>query len=275
MRFVRSASLVAAVGLLLGACGSGGSSAAGSDDGDKTDIKVGILSREEPEMREVQKYLETEGYNMTIEVFSDNVAMNRATEDGSLDANWFQHQSYLDSQIEEAGLKLKSYGPWLMTTATILVSSTYDSVEEMPPGSKVGLSEDAANLARSLQLMEDNGYIELSDATETPTLFDITENPYELEFVASNPRSMMGMYPDLDAMIATSISVYLMDDPDVKTLAAETAQVAGDYGGLVWTVAESSKPEDAKWLNLAIDYMESDTWRNWLEDYYDGLKMTP
>lgn len=267
---------VAAVALAVGlaAC-SAPAGEAGGDDGQKKEVTVGILSREEPEIRKVAEYLETKGYTMNIEVFSDNIALNRATADGSIDANWFQHQRYLDSQVKETGVAIKSYGPWLMTTATIFVSAKYDSFEEMPDGAKIGMSEDAANLARSLQLLAANGYIELDESVEVPTIFNVTSNPKNIEFVTSNPRSMTGMFPDLDGAIATSITVYLMDDPEIKTLAAESAELAGDYGGLVWTVAADSKPEDAEWLNLAIEYMQSDEWKSWLEEHYGGLKLVP
>ncbi|MGB4137693.1 MAG: MetQ/NlpA family ABC transporter substrate-binding protein [Microbacterium sp.] len=271
--------LVVAAALSIGLVACSGSPAAESPSSDapaqKKEVKVGILSREEPEMRQVADYLATKGYTMKIEVLNDNIAMNRSTADGSLDANWFQHQKYLDSQVKETGVALKSYGPWLMTYATIFVSSKYETFDAMPDGAKIGLSEDAANQSRSLKLLADNGYIELDEKVDLPGVFNVTKNPKNLEFVTSNPRSLTGMFPDLDGMIATSISVYLMKDPSINTLASESAQVAGDYGGLVWVVAKDSKPEDAEWLNLAIEYMESPEWRDWVKEYYGGLKFTP
>lgn len=277
MKITRIVGVIAAAALAVGmaGCASGPADTADPSGAPSNEtVKVGILSREEPEMRKVAEHLATEGYTMELEVLSDNIALNRSVADGSLDANWFQHQRYLDSQVKETGVAIKSHGPWLMTTATIFVSSKYDSFDAMPDGVKVGLSEDAANLARSLQLLADNGYIELNDA-EIPTLFDITSNPKNIEFITSNPRSLTGMFPDLDGMIATSISVYLMDDPTINTLAAESAQVAGDYGGLVWTIAKDADPEKMDWLNAAIEYMESDEWRSWLQEHYGGLKLTP
>lgn len=277
MKITRIVGVIAAAALAAGLASCASSPADTSDPSgapSNETVKVGILSREEPEMRKVAEHLATKGYTMELEVLSDNIALNRSVADGSLDANWFQHQRYLDSQVKETGVAIKSHGPWLMTTATIFVSSKYDSFDVMPDGVKIGLSEDAANLARSLQLLEDNGYIELNDA-DIPTLFDITSNPKNIEFIPSNPRSLTGMFPDLDGMIATSISVYLMDDPSINTLAAESAQVAGDYGGLVWTVAADSEPEKMDWLNEAIEYMQSEEWRSWLQDHYGGLKLTP
>lgn len=275
--------LLVATTLAIGLAGCAGSpdGEVKPTDGDdsavsgKTHVKVGILSREEPEMRKVAEHLATKGFTMDLEVLSDNIALNRSVADGSLDANWFQHQRYLDSQVKETGVAIKSFGPWTMTTATIFVSSKYDSFEAMPDGAKVGLSEDAANLARSLELLAANDYITLDPKVEIPTLFDVTENPKNIEFITSNPRSLTGMFPDLDGMIATSVSVYLMDDPSINTLAAESAELAGNYGGLVWTVAADSEPEKMDWLNAAIEYMESDEWRSWLAEHYGGLKLTP
>lgn len=260
--------IIGAVGLASAACAP-----TQEDLGSKKEVTIGILSREEPEMKFVADALAEQGYTMHIKVMGDNIAMNNATADGGLDANFFQNQKYLDAQETQTNLGLKSYGPWLETTATIFVSSKFPTIDALPEGATVGLSDDAANMARGLQLLEVNGVITLDPSAELPGLNSIASNPKELEFVATNPRSLAGMFPDLDAMLATSISVYLMDDPTIKTLAEETPEVYREYGGVLWVVRGDA--EELPWLDAAIDIMASDEWKAWLEDHYGGLKKTP
>ena len=61
--------------------------------------------------------------HLVIEEFNDYVIPNTAVEDGSLDANYFQHQAYLDQFNEEQGTHLVSvasihYEPCLLYTST-------------------------------------------------------------------------------------------------------------------------------------------------------------
>lgn len=258
---------------VIGATSVACSSTKEEDPGSKKEVTVGILSREEPEMKFVADELAKQGYTMNIKVIGDNIAMNNATADGSLDANFFQNQKYLDAQEKQTNLGLKSYGPWLETTATVLVSSKFPTLDKLRNGARVGISEDAANTARGLQLLEANGVITLKPGAELPGLNSIESNPKNIEFVATNPRSLAGMFPDLDAMLATSISVYLMNDPSIKTLAEEKPEVYTNYGGVLWVV----KGDAGKlpWLDAAIKIMSSDEWKTWLDDHYKGLKKTP
>lgn len=240
---------------------------------DKKEVTIGILSREAPELKYVATELAKQGYKMNVKVIGDNIAMNNATADGSLDANFFQNQKYLDSQETQTHLGLKSYGPWLETTATILVSSKYPTLSALGNGAKVGISEDAANMARGLQLLAANGVITLKAGVALPAFNSIESNPKNLKFVATNPRSLAGMFPDLDAMLATSISVYLMNDPSIKTLAEETPEVYRNYGGVLWVVRGDAGK--LPWLDATIKIMASDQWKSWVKDHYKGLKKTP
>ncbi len=87
--------LAAAAGLALAltACGS---SEGGSDAESKT-INVGATTSPHVViLEEAKKIMEKDGYTLNITEFSDYPNINPSTSDGSLDANYFQHQPYLD-----------------------------------------------------------------------------------------------------------------------------------------------------------------------------------
>jgi len=258
-----------AVGLAtsLAACSSGSDSSA-----DKKEITVGLLSREEPEMQLLADEMAKKGYTMHLKVMSDNIAMNRATADGSLDGNFFQNQKYLDAQEAANPVGLKSYGPWLETTATLLVSSKFDSIADVANGAKLGLSNDAANMARCLRLAAANDLITLND-DPNPSILSVKDNPKNIEFIAADPRSVSSMYPDLDVMCAISTTVFLMNDPSIKTIAEEPASVYEPYGGVLWVVKNDAGK--LPWLDAAIEIMQSDNWKAFVKDHFNDLKKTP
>ncbi len=88
----------------------------GSDDtpttpstGDEaaTTIKVAASPTPHAEILEVVKpILAEEGINLEIVEFTDYVQPNLATESGDVDANYFQHQPYLDDFNAENGTHL-------------------------------------------------------------------------------------------------------------------------------------------------------------------------
>lgn len=236
-------------------------------------IVVGVLAREQPDLQYVADKLKQEGYDIEARVFNDNVAINTATEDGSIDANYFQNERYLNSFNSSKNTHLKTYGPSIFTMPVLLVSKKYGSVEELPEGARVGIANDAANRARELQLLADNGVIKLKEGVDLPTLLDIVENPKKLEFVETDPRNRVGIFPDLDAMTAPSITVYQMKDPAITVdtaLLAETPEVYKTYGGTLFVVHESKS--NLEWLDKAIEIMTSKEYSEWLLETYSGVK---
>lgn len=164
--------------LALGAC---------SADGDKT-IVVGASSTPHAEILEQCKSeLEKKGYKLDIRIYDDYVLPNTATEDGDLDANYFQHTPYLNDFNANNGTHLVSvaavhYEPFG------LYAGTSSSLTGLPAGAKIAIPNDGSNEARALFLLEACGLIKLKEGTGfTATKQDIAEdNGYEIvEMVAA------------------------------------------------------------------------------------------
>ena len=81
--------------------------------------------------------LEADGYTLDIKMMDDYVIPNTATEGGDVDANYFQHQPYLDQFNEEN----KTH---LVTVAKIhyepygIYAGTTKSLEDLPEGASRG-----------------------------------------------------------------------------------------------------------------------------------------
>jgi D-methionine transport system substrate-binding protein len=237
-------------------------------------VKIGVLARDEPDLQQVARALRKEGIQMTVVVFDDNIAMQHATEEGSLNANYFQSANYLASYVKSnPRSKLVKYGPWLHTNADVFVSKKHDSIAAIPNGAKIGIANDSFNTSRELKLIETTGLIKLKPGVDLATPLDVAHNPKNLQFIQVDPRSRVGAFPDLNAMTAPGITVYLMKDPGVKVLAMETPEVYKEYGGNYWVTAnvEANKA----WLDAAIKYMSTDEYKQWIKKEYKGLKMTP
>jgi D-methionine transport system substrate-binding protein len=54
----------------------------------------------------VQNYIKSKGYTLEVKVYQDYVTPNKALNDGGIDANYFQHVPYLESEIAAKNYEL-------------------------------------------------------------------------------------------------------------------------------------------------------------------------
>ena len=270
----------AVASIALAGCSQGGSSdsSTGSEGSsgaaaapDK--IIIACLAREEPDIRWLADKL-AGTYTIEPQVFGDNNAINEATYDGSVAANYFQNRKYLEAWNESKGTDLEFYGDPVFYTRDILVSRKYKSIDDFEDGAIVLIANDNTNRARELKLLEKAGLIKLNPDAELPSVFDITENPKNLDIKEVDPRSRVGAFPDADAMVAPSITVFQMNDPEVtvdSALAAEEPEAFTQYGGTGLVI----KPENEswEWLDAALEQFESQEFADFLKETYAGAKV--
>lgn len=96
---------VLAAGVLAGCAGSGSNS--GSDDKTIT-VAASPTPHAEILTNAVADQLKEQGYTLEVKEFTDYIQPNTVTEEGEVDANYFQHQPYLDNFNEEKGTHLVS-----------------------------------------------------------------------------------------------------------------------------------------------------------------------
>lgn len=168
----------------------------GDQQSDENSIKVGVMAGAEAQVAEVAKKVAKEKYNLDVELvtFTDYVTPNAALDDGSIDANAFQHKPYLDQQVEDRGYKLVTAGNSFVYPIAGY-SKQVKSVDEIQDGARIAVPNDPTNLGRSLLLLEQQGLIELRDGTDLlATVRDIVGNPKNLTIVeldaAQLPRSL-------------------------------------------------------------------------------------
>ena len=178
----------AASALILSGCGE--------KSADVNSVKVGVIAGAEAQVAEVAAKIAKEKYNLNVELvtFTDYVTPNAALDDGSIDANAFQHKPYLEKQMADRGYKLAIVGNTFVYPIAGY-SKEIKSVDEIKQGARIALPNDPTNLGRSLLLLEQQGLITLRENVGLlATVRDITENPNDLRIMeldaAQLPRSL-------------------------------------------------------------------------------------
>ncbi len=178
--------LAAAAALTLTACSSDAETAeeTTSAEGETVTLTVGASPVPHADILTFidENLAEEAGIDLEIVEYSDYVLPNRNLDSGELDANFFQHVPYFDVQVEENGFEFE-HGEGIHIEPYAVYSDSLESLDELEDGAKVSLVNDPSNQARALWLLEDNGLITVDSSVENPTIYDITDNPKNLEFV--------------------------------------------------------------------------------------------
>ncbi|MEU9291206.1 MetQ/NlpA family ABC transporter substrate-binding protein [Streptomyces sp. NPDC048275] len=207
------------------------------------------------------------GLDLEVKEFTDYVTPNTATEDGSVGANYFQNQPYLDDFN-------KKNGTHIVPVVTVhleplgLYSHKVKSADALKSGATIAVPNDSVNEARALKLLDANGIITLKDGVgNEATPSDITKNPKNLKFkeleAAQTPRSL----DDVDAAVINgnyAIEADLSPAKDALVLESATDNPYGNF------LAVKEGDEDDPRVKKLAKLLTSPEVKKFIEDKYEG-----
>ncbi|WP_286712888.1 MetQ/NlpA family ABC transporter substrate-binding protein [Acinetobacter sp. UBA2581] len=124
-----------------------------------------------------------QGVNVKLVEFSDWNTPNITLSHGDIDANFFQHQPFLDNAKKETDFKIKAFAKGAATHVG-LYSKKINSLDELKDGAKVVVPNDPVNQGRALLLLQQAKLVTLKDPNNhLSSLKDIAVNPKKLQFV--------------------------------------------------------------------------------------------
>ena len=233
-------------------------------------IRVGASPTPHAEILEIiEDDLEEKGYELEIVEYNDYIIPNTATESGELDANYFQHQPYLDDFNSEKGTHLVSVADVHFEPFGIYAGKT-KSLDEIKEGAVIAVPNDTTNEARALLLLEAQGFIKLREgAGISATVADIVENPLHIEIKELEAAQVARTIYDVDfACINGNYAAeagYKVSDAlateSVESLAAQT------YANIL-VVKEGN--EDSEKTKALVDAILSEEVREYINSQYDG-----
>ncbi|MFZ3154174.1 MetQ/NlpA family ABC transporter substrate-binding protein [Pseudomonas sp.] len=170
----------------------------------------------------VKPALAKEGVELNIKVFTDYVQPNVQVAEKRLDANFFQHQPYLDEfnksrgteLVSVAGVHVEPFGAY---------SSQHKTLADLPQGANVVIPNDATNGGRALLLLQKAGLITLKpEAGILATPKDIVENPKAIKLRELEAATLPRVLTQVDlALINTNYALEAKLNPTKDALAIE------------------------------------------------------
>ncbi|MBN9227386.1 MULTISPECIES: MetQ/NlpA family ABC transporter substrate-binding protein [Legionella] len=165
-------------------------------------LVIGTIAGPETELVETAKKIAKDKYDLDIKIvtFNDYNLPNEALQDGSLDANVYQHLPYLNAAVKAHGYTLEPIGRTFVYPMGIY-SKKHTSLKQLPEKAVIALPNDPSNEMRALQLLEKAQLITLKTDQGTTGLKDIATNPHDLQFKEMDAAQLPRVLPDVDAAI--------------------------------------------------------------------------
>ena len=249
--------------LLLTGCGgdNGGGSAK------EVTLKIGATPVPHAEiLTEVKDDLKKEGINLEIVEFNDYVQPNIALNDKELDANFFQHEPYLNDFVKEhTEMKLKNVAGIHIEPMGIY-SKKIKNLAELADGAVVSIPNDPTNGGRALLLLQKAGLLKLKDGVkETATVQDIAENTKNLKIQEVEAAQLPRTLEDVDiSIINTNFAMNAELNPTKDALFIEDS--TSPYVNVIVVREDENRPEVKK----MIDTIKSEKVKKFIEEKYNG-----
>ncbi len=240
------------------------------------EIYIGTLAGPESDLVQTAQAIALQKYNLTLKIieFEDYNTPNTALAEGSIDANMFQHQQYLNYVVTHKKYAIQSIGKTFIFPMGGY-SQQYRTIGQLPDKAIIAIPNDPSNNERALKLLAENNLISLSlpDNQAPITLKNITQNTKQFIFkeldAAQLPRALedvdlaiintnyaipSGLKPKRDALILESAH-----SPYANVVAVRTKEIMAEKYQQLMNVLNS--PEVLEKANQLFEGQVMPAWR--------------
>jgi D-methionine transport system substrate-binding protein len=214
----------------------------------------------------VKPMLADQGVELEVKVFTDYIQPNIQVDQQRMDANFFQHQPYLDEfndgrgtdLVSVTGVHIEPFGAY---------SNKVESLDELHNGAVVAIPNDPTNGGRALLLLQKAGLITLqAESSITATPRDIADNPKNLDFKELEAATLPRILDQVDmALINTNYALEAGLNPTEEALVIE-----GSDSPYVNILVARPDNKDSDAMQKLAEALNSEDVRGFILDNYEG-----
>lgn len=260
--------------LTLAACG-GSDEEALTEEGGVTTIRVAATPLPHMEILTFisENLAEAAGLELDLQEQTEYPIPNRLLSEGEVDANFFQHLPYLETEIAENGYELTPFAGVHIEPLGIF-SESLTSLDEIEEGAAVGVPNDPTNRGRALALLADNDVITLADGVEPTeaTPDDVAENPKNLTFSEVDAALIARTLSDYDAAV---INGNYAIEADLVPAEDALALEAGEGNPYANFLAVRTEDKDNEALKKLDELLHSEDVKTFITDTYKDGSVLP
>lgn len=217
-------------------------------------------------LEHVKPMLADQGVELEVKVFTDYIQPNIQVDQKRMDANFFQHQPYLDEfndgrgtdLVSVTGVHIEPFGAY---------SNKVGSLDELHNGAVVAIPNDPTNGGRALLLLQKAGLITLKAGSRiTATPRDIADNPKNLDFKELEAATLPRILDQVDmALINTNYALEAGLNPTEEALVIE-----GSDSPYVNILVARPDNKDSDAMQKLAAALNSEDVRVFILDTYEG-----
>ena len=210
--------------------------------------------------------LAAEGIEIDIVSTTWDASWNEMLVDGEVDFAYFMHVPAMESIEEEMGVTLYSAGT-VHIEPYACFSNKVNSVDDLPENAVIAVPNDASNEYRALKVLEENGFIKLSDEMTSlnASAQMVTEYVKPIEIVEMDQANIIPMGDDFDAYFV-NVNRALEAGLDTTAYLMREGEDS-EYANII-TVTEENKDNPA--IAKMVEVLKSDEIKKFIEDHYNG-----
>lgn len=222
-------------------------------------------------LEHAESILAEKGIELEIVPFQDYVLPNKALDGKELDANYFQHIPYLELQKKEFDYDFVNVGGVHIEPIGVY-SQKYKSLEELPKGAEIIMSNSVSDHGRMLSMLEEKGLIKLKEGVDksAATVDDIVENLKKIKFITSVEPSLLAQaYKNGEGDAVLINSNFALDadlDPAKDPIAIESPENNPYVNIVVVRAGDENRPE----IKTLVEVLQSKEIADFITEKYKG-----
>lgn len=260
--------------LVLTACGSNNAadnSKAGAAESEKKEIVVGfgVGTYEEQFRQAILPILEKQGYKVDIKTFSQNMQVNPAMKEGTIDASIFQSTAYMEAINGEIGADMVgiAYVPGAPQGIYSVKHTTLDDVKD---GTTVAVPNDPVNQERALRILEELGWVKIKEGSNLAdfNINNMEPDKYKIDIKILDPAQIMVSLQDVDYGVINGNYIASAGKKITDALKIENTPMQHRI-----IVSVNRKDENTQWAKDLKAAYESTEFENYITELekYDGF----
>ncbi|RLL47059.1 hypothetical protein D8M04_07670 [Oceanobacillus piezotolerans] len=208
----------------------------------------------------IEPILKEKGYEIEYNEFTNGNEINFALEEGSLDANIYQHTAYFENFIGQNNLNLVEMIK-VPTAPMGIYSDQYTSFDNLDLNKtyKIAIPNDPPNIARALRILEEAGFLKFKQDYEPISVStkDVEEYYVQIEFIEVEQAQLARVISDVDFALVNGNYILASDRKLSDSLLLENPPF--EYQNLVAVRAEDQDKQFVKDLIAAYQTKDFQT----------------
>lgn len=261
--------VVLMIGVLAVLTACGNSQSDNSGDKKKLTIGFGVGTYEEQFRQSILPILEKQGYSVEIKSFSQNMQVNPAMKEGSIDASIFQSTAYMEAINKEikADMVGIAYAPGAPQG---LYSVNHTTLDDVKDGTTVAVPNDPVNQERALRILEELGWIKIKEGAGVAdfNINSMEPDKYNIDIKILDPAQILVSLQDVDYGVVNGNYIANSDRKITDALKIENTPMEHRI-----IVSVNKKDENSQWakdLKAAYESKEFEEYIRGIEKY-DGF----